>query len=320
MPRTVHVLLSGLMALLLSGCFLRGFEPPKTAPPAYEQHLQHGAAFEKQGEWERAEQAYALAAQDSDKGHLALGKLHAQRGNLPEAETAFRLAMRTIRNNPELYNDLANVLLERGKNLEEAEDLAQLSVKIGNQDTFAESWNTLNSIRTVRYRHETNQVETPVVTETAQAEPASVKAKTAQVAPAKAPAGVPPTKAQVTPAQVKTPAQVTPAQVTAPKEKASPVQPPKAAKTMPVRTAPKQTTATPPKQPATKKDGKAAPRAKPQAVPSSSGTSAAVKPASSRNTATEPVKTSRKKVPPTRPAVSDKAQNNAASSPAKAKN
>lgn len=261
MPRTVHVLLSGLMALLLTGCFLHGFEPPRTVPPEYEQRLQLGAAFEKQGEWERAVQEYAKAAQHSDKGHLALGKLYAQRGNLPEAETALRLAMRTIKDNPELYNDLANVLLERGKDLEEAEDLAQLSVKIGNQDTFAESWNTLNNIRTIRYRKETKQTEMADATETAQVEPKPVKltaapekasvpaaspAKASVKVPANAPdktlvkapvkaSGEAPKKKPPVPAQTKTGKSEKPSAKTGKSEKAVPKQ------------------ATPPKQPATKK-------------------------------------------------------------------
>ncbi|MEG2140054.1 MAG: hypothetical protein RRY20_04635 [Bilophila sp.] len=171
MPRTVCIVLSSLMPFLLAGCFLQAFKQPK-APPAYEQNLQLGAVFEERGEWSRAEQEYSAAAQTTDKGNLALAKLYAQRGKLAQSETYFRLAMRTIRDDPNLYNGLAHILLERKKNLEEAEELAQLAVKIGNQDTFEASWDLLNSIREARQPHaKATPAATPPKTPTAPAAP-----------------------------------------------------------------------------------------------------------------------------------------------------
>lgn len=143
--------LSLSLICLLAGCLTTGFSrPPEHLVLPGERQLRQGVLFERRGEWKKAEEAYTNALQYTDKGYIALGRLHAQRGHFKEAEKYFRNAMRTIHDDASLYNDLAQLLLAQQKRLDEAEELARLSVKLADQEQFPYSWDTLNAVRLTR--------------------------------------------------------------------------------------------------------------------------------------------------------------------------
>lgn len=169
--------LSLSLVCLLTGCLTSGFSrPPEHLALPGERQLQQGAGFERRGEWKKAEEAYTNALQYTDKGYIALGRLHAQRGHFKEAEKYFRNAMRTIHDNASLYNDLAQLLLAQRKRLDEAEELARLSVKLADQEQFPYSWDTLNAVRLTR-----ETIRTRAAAKQAPRKPAQAPAKARQV-------------------------------------------------------------------------------------------------------------------------------------------
>lgn len=96
-------------------------------PLTPDQHAQLGAAYEEKGLKEDARRQYASALR-AEKDHvpslLAQGNLAFEAGRLKEAEKSYRRALRAAPGLAAVQNNLAMVLLARGK-LAEAEQLAR---------------------------------------------------------------------------------------------------------------------------------------------------------------------------------------------------
>lgn len=122
------LLLTTLLALAM-GCAL-----PRIVvhddPLSAEEHLKLGMAYESGGETERAAAEYRLAAHKEPLARLYLGNVLFGRGQLDDAETEYRAALKGLPDNPEVLNNLAWLLCTRKISLAEAEALAARAISL----------------------------------------------------------------------------------------------------------------------------------------------------------------------------------------------
>lgn len=114
------------------------------------EHLRLGIAYERKGEWTLAMREYTLATQTDPLGNFYMGNLLFQQNKLEAAEQEYRIALRSMRTDPALLNNLAWLLYTRKENLEEAEELAALAIKLAGPEHFADYWDTLEQIRQLK--------------------------------------------------------------------------------------------------------------------------------------------------------------------------
>ena len=125
MTRGAWRLIGFMLLFTISGC---GFLPRIVFlhdPLTSQEHLELGTRYEIQGEWDFAEKEYR-AALDQDSRFLpaltGLGNLSAQRGDGRSAEGYYRRALKLDPDHPMANNNLASVLIEQGRHLEEARE------------------------------------------------------------------------------------------------------------------------------------------------------------------------------------------------------
>ena len=124
-------------------------------PLTAEEHLSLGASYESRGEFEAALEQYRLAAEGGQKARAELhnGNVRYRMKEFVVAEKHYRTAIENDSGLADAYNNLAWLLFEERRNLEEAEKLAAKAVHIsrerdGKPDPNFED--TLNQIRSAR--------------------------------------------------------------------------------------------------------------------------------------------------------------------------
>jgi len=123
-----------LLLLLCAALLAVGCSMPRIAihddPLSPEEHLKLGMSYEAGREPERAVDEYRRAARKVPLAHLYLGNALFGLGRLDPAEAEYREAVRLLPDNAEALNNLAWLLVQRGRSLAEAEDLAARAVRL----------------------------------------------------------------------------------------------------------------------------------------------------------------------------------------------
>lgn len=120
-----------VLILLLAACAL-----PRIVilddPLSAQEHNDLGVVYEQKGMYDLAEKEYRLAI-DKEKGWAVpwfnRGNLAYRRGDPSEAEKMYRKALTLDRANPDIMNNLAEVLIDRGQR-EEAKRLIDRALAI----------------------------------------------------------------------------------------------------------------------------------------------------------------------------------------------
>lgn len=147
---TLRLALLLCLAALATGCAM-----PRIVvhddPLSGAEHLKLGMAYEAKGEGDRAAAEYRLALRTEPLARLYLGNIFYGQNRLPEAEAEYRAALERLPGNPEVMNNLAWVLLARGRTLDEAQELAERAVARAPSDAAKAAYqDTLTAIRAAR--------------------------------------------------------------------------------------------------------------------------------------------------------------------------
>lgn len=150
LPRPMPLLLLvAMLTVMLGGCALPRvgvYKDPLTA----EEHLKLGLAYEQKGETDLARREYTEAARDVPQGHLYLANLLFSMGETREAEAHYRKALAGLPDDPTVCNNLAWLLLQENRFLDEAERLAQRAVEHATPEQRSSFEDTLKRIRAAR--------------------------------------------------------------------------------------------------------------------------------------------------------------------------
>jgi len=132
-----------LVVTLLSGCSL-----PKLIvlhdPLSAEEHMRLGSIYDSQGKTDLAREQYRAATVQDKKNTKAwtlYGDLSFRLGDLNEADGAYQRALDLDPGNGDLYNNLAWVSVQQGKDLEKARELVgmALELKPGNRPYYLDT-------------------------------------------------------------------------------------------------------------------------------------------------------------------------------------
>ncbi len=110
-------------------------------PLTAEQHNDLGVAYEKNGDFDAARKEFEKAIQKNREWvipYLNLGHLYYIQGNLDQAEAALRQGLRIKGDHPDLLNNLAWVLMEKGQ-LKEAKDLIDKAIAIEDKEEYEDT-------------------------------------------------------------------------------------------------------------------------------------------------------------------------------------
>jgi tetratricopeptide (TPR) repeat protein len=99
-------------------------------PLTPEEHLNLGVAYERRGEFDQAIREYQLAAKKLPIAFLYLGNAYFLKNDWDEAEIYFKKAIEKDAKNAAAHNNLAWLYYQKGKNLEQAEALAQKALEL----------------------------------------------------------------------------------------------------------------------------------------------------------------------------------------------
>lgn len=140
--------IAGALIILagLNGCATwRTLRPSDPLTP--DEHLNLGVSYERDGELDLALREYERAATGPSKS-LALtyqGNIHSTRNNRPLAERKFRAALKLEPDNVAALNNLAWLLVQDGRSLDEAEVLIRHALEL-NPEPRAAYENTLKTL------------------------------------------------------------------------------------------------------------------------------------------------------------------------------
>ncbi len=154
LPVLLRPVLSCCLACCLAAC-LAGCALPQVVvhddPLSGAEHLKLGMAYEAKGEADRAASEYGLALRTEPLARLYLGNVYFGQRRFAEAETEYRAALERLPGNPEVMNNLAWLLLTRGRKLDEAQELAERAVaRAPSAPARAAYQDTLAAIRAAR--------------------------------------------------------------------------------------------------------------------------------------------------------------------------
>jgi tetratricopeptide (TPR) repeat protein len=99
-------------------------------PLTPEEHLNLGVAYERREEFDQAIREYQLAAKKLPIAFLYLGNAYFLRNDWDQAEICYKKAIKKDAKNAAAHNNLAWLYYQKGKNLEEAEALAQKAIEL----------------------------------------------------------------------------------------------------------------------------------------------------------------------------------------------
>jgi tetratricopeptide (TPR) repeat protein len=99
-------------------------------PLTPEEHLNLGVAYERRGEFDQAIREYQAAAEKVPVAFLYLGNAYFLKNDWDQAEIYFKKAIEKDAKNAAAHNNLAWLYYQRGKNLEQAEGLAQKALEL----------------------------------------------------------------------------------------------------------------------------------------------------------------------------------------------
>ena len=129
-----------LLMLLVAGCALPKIvilDDPLTA----QQHNDLGVAYEEKGDFALAEREYEKALKKNREWvipYLNLGHLYYRQGKLDRAEHILREGLRARGDHPDLLNNLAWVLMEKGR-LEHAQSLVDKAIAIEDKEEYRDT-------------------------------------------------------------------------------------------------------------------------------------------------------------------------------------
>jgi len=117
------------LTILPSGCSLPKIIILKD-PLTPEEHLNLGVAYERRGEFDQAIREYQAAAKKLPIAFLYLGNAYFLKNDWDQAEIYFKKAIGKDAENAAAHNNLAWLYYQKGKNLEQAEALAQKALEL----------------------------------------------------------------------------------------------------------------------------------------------------------------------------------------------
>jgi tetratricopeptide (TPR) repeat protein len=117
------------LTILFSGCSFPKIIILKD-PLTPEEHLNLGVTYERRGEFDQAIREYQLAAKKLPIAFLYLGNAYFLKNDWDQAEIYFKKAIEKDAKNAAAHNNLAWLYYQRGKNLEQAEALAQKALEL----------------------------------------------------------------------------------------------------------------------------------------------------------------------------------------------
>jgi len=129
-----------LLMLLVAGCALPKIvilDDPLTA----QQHNDLGVAYEEKGDFALAEKEYEKALKKNRDWvipYLNLGHLYYRQEQLDRAEHILREGLRARGDHPDLLNNLAWVLMEKGR-LEHAQYLVDKAIAIEDKEEYRDT-------------------------------------------------------------------------------------------------------------------------------------------------------------------------------------
>lgn len=130
-PRRLFAAAAVLALAALAGC---GWLVVLHDPLSASEHNDLGVAYERSGRLDLAAREYRRALSMNpalSRARVNLGNVHAARAEWPDAERCFRRALRDSVTDADAMNNLAAVLLRRGRRLDEARALAERAVAAG---------------------------------------------------------------------------------------------------------------------------------------------------------------------------------------------
>jgi Tfp pilus assembly protein PilF len=110
-------------------------------PLTAEQHNDLGVAYEEKGDFALAEKEYEKAIKKNREWvipYLNLGHLYYRQDKLDQAERALREGLRVKGDHPDLLNNLAWVLMEKGQ-LKEAKTLIDKAIAIEDKEEYQDT-------------------------------------------------------------------------------------------------------------------------------------------------------------------------------------
>lgn len=144
---------AAVLAAVLAAALLTGCATPRIVihddPLSAEEHLQLGVSYENQGELDLARAQYDKAT-DLPQAWFYLGNIAYRQERWEEAERHYRRAIGELPDDPRPLNNLAWMLLERGRRLDEAEALARRAVALAPFWDAAPFRDTLEAILAAR--------------------------------------------------------------------------------------------------------------------------------------------------------------------------
>ncbi len=129
-----------LLMIALAACAMPKivvFDDPLTA----QQHNDLGVAYEEKGDFGRAEREYEKALKKNREWvipYLNLGHLYYRQEKLDRAEHILREGLRVKGDHPDLLNNLAWVLMEKGR-LEHAQYLIDKAIAIEDKEEYRDT-------------------------------------------------------------------------------------------------------------------------------------------------------------------------------------
>lgn len=134
------ILSMGFLCLAVSACTLPRIIELKD-PLSAEEHNDLGVAYEQKGRLDLAEKEYKTSRDkrtDWAIPHFNMGNLYVRMGEIRKAEDSYRKALVLNGSNPDILNNLAYLLYQKG-NIEEAKKLINRALAVSRKKEFQDT-------------------------------------------------------------------------------------------------------------------------------------------------------------------------------------